>query len=158
MGIRHLSGSPWHTEYASVEHEEDELRRDKRKCRYYSSINRCSYGQPYVCCGSNKCDVYSEKENINTKKQANSNKIENYNLKNYNEKRLKIGSKIKVKHLGFNKVLIFEIVNKNNENFIENKIRVDSPLAIAVAKAKVNEIIQVNERAKYKILEIIERK
>lgn len=156
MGVRHLSGSPWHVEYESVEREEDETRKDKRRCRYYLNLNRCSYGQPYVCCGSSKCEVYSEKDNIKNRQQVNSKKIEKYNLNIYNEKRLKIGSQIKVKHLEYNKVLIFEIVNKEDENFIDNKICVDSPLAIEVAKAKVDDTIQVNKHAKYKVLEVIE--
>lgn len=158
MGVRHLGGSPWHLEYASVEHDENEKRRDKRNCRYYSKNNHCFYGKMYYCCGSSKCEVYSEKDNIVTKKPSNSEKVESYRIKNHDEKRLKEGSKIKLKDLEDNEILVFQIVKKQDEDFIENKICADSPLAKAVVKAKINDTIQVNEFARYKVLEIIDRK
>lgn len=158
MGVRHLGGSPWHLEYASVEREDNGKRRDKRNCRYYSKFDHCTYGKPYNCCGSSRCEVYSEKDNIVTKKETNSRKVETYTIKNYNEKRLKLGTKIKLKDLVDNEVIFFEIVKKQDEDFIENKICSDSPLALEVAKSKINDTIQVNEFARYKVLEIIDRK
>lgn len=158
MGVRHLGGSPWHIEYASVEREDNEKRRDKRNCRYYSKNNRCFYEKMYYCCGSSKCEVYSEKDNIVTKKSSKSEKVESYIIKNHDEKRLKVGSKIKLKDLEDNEILFFEIVKKQDEDFIENKICADSPLAKEVVKAKINDTIQVNEFARYKVLEIIDRK
>lgn len=86
MGVRHLGGSPWHLEYASVERENNGKRRDKRKCRYYSKNNRCFYGKMYYCCGSSRCEVYSEKDNTVAKKPVNSGKVESYKIKNHNEK------------------------------------------------------------------------
>ncbi len=152
MGVNRLNGSPWHLEYAYANHEENEPRRHKKRCKYYLHNNECSYEGQYRCCGSSRCDVYLEKRprSIRTKEKQ---KYEVTVIKE--EKRLDLGSIIKVKEGKTNEVMFFHIVNKKDEDFLNNKICANSPLAVEVARSEIGDIIQVNDHAKYKVLEII---
>lgn len=152
MGVNRLKGSPWHLEYAYARREENEPRRHKKRCKYYLNNNECAYEGQYLCCGSSRCDVYVEKG----PRPTNTKERQRYEVRLLKEeKKLAPGSIIKVREGHNNEVVYFHIVNKKDEDFIKNKICANSPLALAVAEAEIGDTIQVNDHAKYKVLEII---
>ncbi|MDO5301236.1 MAG: GreA/GreB family elongation factor [Tissierellia bacterium] len=149
MGIGHLQGSPWHVEFAKVEHEG---RRHKSRCIYYRHRDLCGYGDAIYCCGSGQCDVYVE-GNRPIKKRAPSPWVQPPKKKKP-IRTLPLGSKFRARDVNSGQTLLFEIVAREDEDFIACKITQKSPLALEVAKSKVGETIEVNEFAQYHILSI----
>lgn len=59
MGTRHLTGTPWHVEYASAK-KDGEQKRHKSRCKFYrKEKNRCLITSSR-CTGSGLCARYSE--------------------------------------------------------------------------------------------------
>lgn len=73
------------------------------------------------------------------------------------EPRLLIGALFRVMDLDSGEMLDFEIVRSEDIDIDENKINPKAPIAIEVAKAKVGDIITVNENVQYEVLEVDNR-
>ena len=59
MGTRHMTGTPWHVEYASPK-KEGIQKRHKSRCKFYrKDKNRC-LAFASKCTGSGYCSRYSE--------------------------------------------------------------------------------------------------
>lgn len=85
-----------------------------------------------------------------------SNKKDKVGLPKF-EPRLLIGALFSVMDLDSSEILNFEIVRSENIDIDENKINPKAPIAIEVAKAKVGDIITVNDNVQYKVLEVDNR-
>lgn len=71
MGLRHLTGTPWHIERYT--REEGDGRRHRSRCRYYSDYSFCVWFSER-CHGSAHCSMYYEdknKSNVSHIKRAN---------------------------------------------------------------------------------------
>ena len=73
------------------------------------------------------------------------------------EPRLLIGALFSVMDLDSGEILDFEIVRSEDIDIDENKINSKALIAIEVAKAKVGDIITVNENIQYEVLEVDNR-
>lgn len=73
------------------------------------------------------------------------------------EPKLLIGALFSVMDLDSGEILNFEIVRSENIDIDENKINPKAPIAIEVAKAKVGDIITVNDKFQYEVLEVDNR-
>lgn len=114
-------------------------------------------GSPF--CETDNTIEKKNKDNIKTngnkkmhKYKKNINKDLNRN--NTIKKKLNIGDTFKLKDLEIGEILDFEIVEELDEDISRNKISNDYLLAIEVANSKRNELIKIQGKEKFKILEI----
>ncbi len=58
MGLRNLQGTPWHLE--NLHSKENDDRRYKGRCKYYSDSDNSCVTRGIKCVGSAHCEAYEE--------------------------------------------------------------------------------------------------
>ena len=78
--VKNLAGSPWHKEFLHM--DEDDHKRDRRRCIYYVKDEKhCTY-QNTVCFGATHCKNYKEYEKVTEVKSDSKPKEKSLNSKN----------------------------------------------------------------------------
>ena len=102
---------------------------------------------------THKVTYEKKRKGIFDKKRRNKDKVDLPKP----DPRLLIGALFSVLDLDSGEILDFEIVRSEDIDIDENKINPKAPIAIEVAKAKVGDIITVNDKFQYEVLEVDNR-
>lgn len=174
MGIGHLQGTPWHIEYLKKnETDKEEKRRHKNRCKFYKHYNECELINIHDrCFGSNNCLDYKEKpelkeknkfEPIDVDKEKQKKKIKQLKSKSEKPKNKKkhkfgIGRSFELEDINTGEIIKYTLVKKEDEDIFNDKIRVDSPLALKVAQANKNELICIETKyfkVEFRVIKIL---
>lgn len=137
----------------------EEHRRSKKKCISYKAGTCMSKTARFMtkCTSPTFCNQYKEEV-------ENSNFDSESNLKRVNgdeNKTISLYSNVKIKDYSIDEILEIIIVPKNESDFINNKISVESELGMALLGKKEGNTVRIRfkgrkrqEYYKYKVLEI----
>lgn len=151
MGIKHMSGSPWHIEYGSAK-EEGEKRRHKRRCVFFRKENYCKLHSE-KCCGSGICEHYAENIIMPRGGLFEEDEEKEVSIKQSNSpnRSHNIAAWFTVKNIATGRRVYFKIVPKANLKFEDNNIDLDSSFAKEVIGSKAGDTLkdQNGKEAKY---------
>lgn len=104
MGVRHMTGAPWHPE--RMHREEGEERRSRSRCKFYcgKKSGECKYYME-KCHGAAHCDVYCVIQN-SIEKKSEKNKPKTNTQNSFKSKKFRGFRKINMTEIVFDKSVL----------------------------------------------------